>query len=201
MHSALQGVQGPGGGSFSDQDVCGSKQAHNNAKLQSPKASKFISFLISQIIWQHMATMSQKHDHEPRNPWESLTCPRKAPSISAPEGIKETQFCATETCHQLSAIGRYTSISCSWITCSKRESRKITKWNVMGLHGTTVVSYIILNNTSWSLSVWNCCICCFLPCGEPSQNIYNITPPGHSRPFFFTCFRNVSHMFAGCWSA
>ena len=55
----------------------------------------------------------------------------------------------------------------------------------MGLHGTTVVSYIILHNRSWSLSVWNCCICCFLP----GQNIYNVTPPGNSRPFFFTCFR------------
>lgn len=66
---------------------------------------------------------------------------------------------------------------------------KNDKRNALGLHRTPVVSYIILHNRSWSLSVWNCCICCFLPCGEPSQNIYNVTPPGHSRPFFFTCFR------------
>ena len=143
MHSALQGVQGPGGGSFSDQDVCGSKQAHSNAKLQSPKASKFTSLYLTNNMATYGKHVTKTLPQTTNPPWESLTCPRKAPSISAPEGIKETQFGATETCHQLSAIGRCTSISCSWIICAQRQNSKNYQ---MKRHGTSWNHRCFLHN-------------------------------------------------------
>ena len=104
-------------------------------------------------MWQNITTR--------RTPRDSLTCPRKAPSISAPLNQASTilrnrnmpwkmrslrkhvmKDYSTIKNHQLNAIGGYTSISCSWIIFSSQSKpQKMTQWNFMRLHGTTVVSY------------------------------------------------------------